>query len=602
MLKKIVFFHTRSEAIRVFGRAVPAITAIVQIVFDKEASDAINYLKENGAELRFVQGLDHIKDFEIEYSSLIGRINAERAYDKFWWALNLTNKNPITTPLCSKVYYAVLISRLINSFNAEWLVVIDSDREVFCQVERLGADVDIIYAGARSGLKDLTRKISLFSIFYRALLAIAQKIIATLYAPPGKIEKEKERVVIMSLLYGPAFKEGRYQDIYFGSFVEYLKKSGKDILSLVWVFESYPGMLKKARLIGKEYHIYAREYFISTKEIVSALFMSLRKYFTPLEPIGPCMIKDVDVSYLVQHYVRREYTSSRFFGNLLSYFAAKGLSRSVRIERFYYPFENRAFEKMMVLALREYAPSTRIIGYQHASLSSRHTNFFLTKEEAAATPLPDVLLTMGGVTKDILKNRGNFPEKILRSGCALRQSGFSGRLKNKPVKITRLFIALATGIDEYVKALSFLSEALGERPPYEIWIRPHPVFSLDEAIMMAGKPAFAFMKADKQSLEDCFAWADVVLYVHSTISLEAMARGIPVINIGIDEPLDPDPLFDFDDFKWRAGSPGDLLGIIDGISQLDENEFLARQKAGEAYVNRYMKPVTDECLKNFLEC
>ena len=76
---------------------------------------------------------------------------------------------------------------------------------------------------------------------------------------------------------------------------------------------------------------------------------------------------------------------------------------------------------MSILALRKNSPATKIIAYQHASISLRHTNFFLAKEESRFTPMPDVIITMGEVTRDILKNKGNFPEHLLRVGCALRQ-------------------------------------------------------------------------------------------------------------------------------------------------------------------------------------
>lgn len=47
----------------------------------------------------------------------------------------------------------------------------------------------------------------------------------------------------------------------------------------------------------------------------------------------------------------------------------------------------------------------------------------------------------------------------------------------------------------------------------------------------------------RNALADNLAWCDVVVYVSSTVALEALGRGRPVINLVISDPVDPDPAF-----------------------------------------------------------
>jgi len=61
-----------------------------------------------------------------------------------------------------------------------------------------------------------------------------------------------------------------------------------------------------------------------------------------------------------------------------------------------------------------------------------------------------------------------------------------------------------------------------------------------------------------------------------------------------------DPLFDFHDFKWRVGAPGELAGVIEKIYALSDEDFYRGQKKGFEFVSKYFYPVTAENLKTFL--
>jgi len=314
------------------------------------------------------------------------------------------------------------------------------------------------------------------------------------------------------------------------------------------------------------------------------------------------MLEGIDMTFLVKTYIRKEYTSTRFFSNLLMHYAVRDIARRFSIDRWYYPFENRSFEKMMLTALERYSPATRSIGYQHASVSLRHTNFILAEGESVITPLPKHILTMGVPTKNILAQTGGFPEKLLSVGGALRQRPYLGTLKSKPAAVKNVLVALATNIEEYVKVLQFLSEAWKKSLPYTLWIRPHPVFSLEEALAIHGPMPAPFYKADKEPLEKCFEWADAVWYVHSTLSLEAMQRGIPVFCIGVDDIVNPDPLFAFEAFRWYLNRPGEVAGVIGSVDKMDSNEYAQRQEKGARYAQEYLCPADAERLKTFLTC
>jgi len=601
MKRNIIFSNNKNKLDKILKNIHISELYIIRIKYDKHSQEIIDYLKNKRIRTEFIKGDNFIKDYEKIYSGFIGELNIKNN-NLSWWALNLTNKNPITTYLCDRVYYAILINKIISEDKFRDILIIDNDNDLYNQIKLnfiKNRNIIIFNAIKNFNFKKVIKDILPIAIIYIFLITILEKIVSLIYLK--KIKIDKPFLVIMSLLYKPSFKNNRYQDVYFGKFIDYLITKRSNFISFMWVFDSYTDMLKKAKIFAKKYNIYPKEYFICFRSICACLLISLIKFFTQFEPKYISKLCDTDISYLLNKYIRYEYNSTRFFNNLLMFYSVRDICiKWISIKNFYYPFENRSFEKMIILALRRFSPKTKIIGYQHASLSLRHTNFLLTKEEAKITPLPDIIITMGEITKEIMESIGNFPKEILRVGCALRQSVYKGTLKNKPKKIINVFVALATGIEEYVKVLNFLNLAFMNNNIYNLWIRPHPVFSLEEAINLLGDFNLKFHKADKETLEECFTFSDIVLYVHSTLSLEALLRGIPLINIDIGEPINPDPLFNFEDFKWKVDKPENLIPTMQYIDSLNEASFRLGQEKGRIFAQRYIYEVTKERLEDFI--
>ena len=102
-------------------------------------------------------------------------------------------------------------------------------------------------------------------------------------------------------------------------------------------------------------------------------------------------------------------------------------------------------------------------------------------------------------------------------------------------------------------------------------------------------------------LEDALEWADVVLYVSSTVGLEAVSRGIPAIYLDLGTFLDTDPMFGWNEMKWSVQDPSELAATIESIGAIPADEFISRQKKGQEYAVAYLQPVTDETMRPFLE-
>jgi len=605
-MKTVIFSNSTGKLNKVLSNKTGGKIYYLVLSHSLEISKLIEFMENDNSRFVLVEDFKMQRklsgDFQTKFINFVAGLNKVN-HSLFWWCLNFTNKNPMTTQFCNRVYQILTIIDLVENNDFNEILVVTEDRHLLRQSRIYAKDKQIRIINALSTRLDLKSIIKGFSPL-AVIFAFLRSLVFAIHAKSCcslKFDAAKKYAVVLSMLSQQYFtKRGQYRDPYFGEFVYFLKKKNIDFLSILIVIDPhYRRLLKKACSQESGIPVVTAEYFLKIPDLIRCLYHSLIKYCSAVRVRGRMDIEGIDLSYLVKVSIRNDYISSYFYDNLKIYYAIKALSKMAGIDRFFYPFENRSFEKIIITSLRRYSPGTRIAGYQHASLSLRHTNFLLGEEEYKITPLPDIVKTFGDITREFMENTGNFPEDLLQTGCALRQGVFEGGLKKKKARISNILIALATDLEEYIKVLNFLNKAAAEMNAYRIWIRPHPVFSLEDAIKITGKINFKFYKADQETLEECYTWADLVLYVHSTLSIEAILRGIPIFNIMVPNPLDPDPLFNFSDFRWRIEKPEDLLPMIHYIDGMKDSDFLLRQRQGRDYAKRYILEPNENRLEEF---
>ena len=91
-----------------------------------------------------------------------------------------------------------------------------------------------------------------------------------------------------------------------------------------------------------------------------------------------------------------------------------------------------------------------------------------------------------------------------------------------------------------------------------------------------------------------------MLYASSTVGIEALKFGKPVIYADFGDFLNSDPLFNFNAFKWTCKTQQNLCDIINEISALDQTTYQEKQKQGCLYAEDYFHPATNASMKVFL--
>ncbi len=547
------------------------------------------------------------RGYQSKYAEFIAELNDVNRSTQ-WWALNLTGKSTLSSDLCKQIFDFLVIKDLIKMGFSEDLLVISDDNLLAHQVF-----LWLNYPGIRV-IKVIKSKISFAQLLMEftpaAVIAVFLRTlfnkIYSGFLVSFKPSPNKKYWVIKTLISSQAFSvNGTYRDVYFGGFADYLKKDGRDCLVIANIAKPYCANLKKAQVLAETdgLDIVPVEYFLSYLGILKCLLVSVSRYFFVFRLKNRVLLEGVDQAYLVNRAIRRDLISARFFSNLLIYFAAVSLSKQVNVERLYYPFENRSWEKMIILAFRKYFSGASLIGYQHTPFTAKHTELCLGKSEKGFIPLPNKIITGGELARAWMERTGNFPGQILRTGCALRQEpGLEVQLRSRNgKKIRNILLILSSSQQDYFKTLVFIKEALDRDRFYVVHVRAHPEIPFDKALIARAQGEGLFEVVDA-ALNAELSWADLVIYSSpTTVAWQAVSSGIPVIYIDVNKFLDSDTLFNLSSLKWRVDEPVGLIPAIRTIDAIKEEDFIRLQKEAMGYAKEYFRRVLAEGLKVFTE-
>ena len=547
------------------------------------------------------------EEFRRRYVDFIGHLNQRNA-SLGWWGLAPTTKNPTMTNLCWDMAAFLLIVDLVREGYKNLLVVVDS-RHLAAQVEDWARQQSITSVSLfrRSGtLRRLLKLYTPVPVVKAFVIAIYAWLWVSKYSPQ---KKGAGHVVVTSLIYPSSFQDeesGGYRDVYFGPLIEYLEHSEREAVIVGLIrgpFRSQAAQLKKLRT---RIPVVPLEAFLTLSDYLWCSVYALWRSATGNRLKGELQIGDVDVSTLVRETFREEIRSGDLFVCLRFYRAAFRLAERLNVDRFIYPYENRVWEKMLLLGLRKAAPQARLIGYQHTAITSGHLHFLLGEGEPEATPLPDVLLTTGEFVKDWLEIEGGYPPATIRTACALRHKAPLLTEVNSKGKYKSGNILVALGhhlYEDYASVLSQLGSALAIAGRRCLVIRPHPTNPVSrqkalEAMKLSGDNSYTMSSG---SLSEEIDKANAVVYVSSTVGLEAAYAGVPTICVDQGRALDTDTTLGWDRFKWRAESPQSLADALHQIDDLSQDKFEALSKEAREYASSYLSPVTDEGIRCFLE-
>jgi len=535
-----------------------------------------------------------------EYVDLVAGIGAEQD-SRLWWATDIASKNRFASripDLLSKFFITIEASRTNGDLivlDPPWQII-DSLIDFFKNTNRPFRVIGYESVKWRDIMFSRTKRIA--SVLKTAAAYIKKIIAVGRACPLSYPEGEGPLYVIKSFIYDHSFSEGgsRYRDAFFGSLPGYLKgKKGLAIFADI-LGDYEKGLYNISKC--KEFYIIPVEKMLSIKDVIATSFEALFSRFKIRN--DHCLFGEYDISSIFRNEIARTFNGLAFY-QMFHYRAVRNLLKIAKVETFLLTYENNPWEKMCIQSLRDFSPDTKIIGYAHTVIPQACANMFTSPLESTTAPRPDLILTVGQVPKEIIERYGVSENGRIKASCGLRFE-YLFKLPVFERKLNGNIAVMLEGIPEVCKMVDYVLGELGNTR-FQVRIRTHPVLPWDQ-IARDVTQSWASLKnigfSESKSIKDDVEWADIVVYWGTTVALEALSMGTPVIHFDTGSVFSYDPLFECNHLKWNTSRGQSLSEVIEKVYSLDEESFKTEQQKAKEYLNRYFYPIDDQALGKFL--
>jgi len=558
-------------------------------------------------EIRLEEIDDDERSFsEKEYVKNIAELGAE--YNSVeWWANDVSEKNEYTPHHYKNLLlYFRLIKTLRKYIDSDAEILVACNREIFQQLYFYCRRNNIPVKSVDSRFILMIKKAcGRLVVFLRIIKLLLRTLYRKIYADclwGGKFSGIPEGggayYVIRTWLDGRfLINDQPAAYAYFGNLPEYVADSGHSVLVLAGIVDNFRKIVNKVKDAG-DFPVVPEEFFLRYTDFLTLLTCL---HFRNIKLMKDVFFNTLNVTVLYENAISNGYRSPYYLRNILAYLIAKGFARAVRFNAYIHTFENYAWEKTMVLGLKEGACSGEVLGFQHAYVSRSSFKYFPGMAERDILPIPDRIVTMGRVTKDIMERYGSYPAGILRTGCALRQEYMGSLTPFKRRRFNKILVPLNMIKDESASIMTFLFEAGLPEMDIRVIIRCHPGAPFDtfkDRLHFAVPQNFVIShnKSVAQDLED----TDMVIYTWTTVAVEAIKSGLPAIYLDILSPMYVDPLFECTALKKAIKKPGELLPAINGFYEMQDEAFYREQLLAQDYLKDYFYPVNKHNMASFL--
>jgi len=334
------------------------------------------------------------------------------------------------------------------------------------------------------------------------------------------------------------------------------------------------------RLSGYDQRIYCIEEFLSLTDILRSL---IHVHEIGLDEIP--RFRDLEVSDIIVSELKQDRLNTRAEQSFLNYCSSKRICNKWALSTFIYSFENQMWEKMFCLGFRKYSPQTFITGYAHSVVIPMDTVYTLSRHEKHRIPLPDQIVVNGRKARDVLVDSG-FDKNCIHIGGAVRYADTEGpgekETDHTAEDVHTILVTPTSGIQETVELVDKVRMALGGDESMRVLIKPHPIIPYHQLISaLHGLPSN--MQIDTRPVQELLAVSDLLVYTETTVSIEALARGIPVLHISSDVRIDMNPLEGYECVP-SVSRPEDIRGTAEMlIRTAHDHQDMYRKIASEFF-------------------
>jgi len=407
---------------------------------------------------------------------------------------------------------------------------------------------------------------NLKNFLYTFCSCFYKKLFSPKYKANG-LEIDRQTLIV-SLFYKDCFKSGKYRDHFFGNLHNTIRQNGNFARYLCGPLGSFREAVKKVKNCS-EVSISVPYSIIPWGELIVLML----KIFMRRIRFDRSNFCGMDFSRLIAWNSRRFEYSFNLDAEIY-YTAVRNLCKREQFDRLIQLYEGNVFERACIQAFRKYS-SGQIVGYSHAVIFPLNLKIRLTDSEREVRPEPGVLVSTGPEGKRLMAKIGKRESTRIYPACSLRYIPVSNTKKADQGARSNILVAL-DGVRGSVGVLDWLFENAESLKDYSLKLRAHPnvpIKRLLDQCLCDIPDNFSRSDGDlKSDIESSFC----VMYRQTSVGIQALMNGVPVIHLDVDAPLPCDPMMDLKAGKWVARTPGELLAALEEIHSLTEGSLQRR--------------------------
>jgi hypothetical protein len=536
-----------------------------------------------------------------EYIDYIGRLGSSER-NRYWWLTSISEKNPFISNIFLYSCYLNVIADLYLKKTYQNLVVICESPALMTAIDnflRDKQDIQVYY----HPYPDFTKTIKNRIIWMKstAIFVLRWTIRCILAHIFGLIRDNKrnenreqgKKIIIHSWVDNRSFRTpGQYEDVFFGRLGSDLKKVHSGVYYLIDVLPTcfFPVALSKLFGTGEDFIL--MEEFINPLDVVLSVH-SVSRHFPDLKEIPRFM--NLDITPIIHEELEKDRINLRTFQTNLFYIVGREIAKKYEVQSFIYSFENLMWEKMFCLSFRKFSPSTKIIGYAHSTISKMEIFYSVSAYERDFIPLPDTVVVNGLRAQEALINSGFDRHRIVIGGAYRYHSlEIDSTLNPKNKGIKNILIIPTDDFNSTLELVTKTMEAFGNKKEIKCIIKLHPTLPRRKISAYLSRIPDNFVISEN-SINQLLSCVDLVVYTGSTVAIEAIAQGIPILHVRSDLTIDRD-IFSESDHIVSVSRPGEIyqafLTILEG--------GIESHKKGQEIVQEFFAPVDESTIQVFL--
>lgn len=419
-------------------------------------------------------------------------------------------------------------------------------------------------------------------------LICSRSIWKKLLVLPVKRSVRDGAFLIVTIYYRQALKTKKYKDMFFGRLHDEIARDGRDTFYLGDDIDAFKR--EDAALLGKEDHPVSIYSLLSWRDIFVGIWMVL----TRAHRFNNVVFCGVEMSRLLSWHTRQfryNFTlTAEYF-----YRAVRRACQRYHFSKMLYAYEGNAYERAAVQAFRK-ETSAPIDAYSHAVLYPLNLKLRASPFEGELALEPDRYLVCSDYACSVLNLLRNVKTAMIPA-CSLRSIPQLTDIKKRDgAKI----LVVLDGFWSTAVMLDWLYQNADVFEGRQVIIRPHPNVGWVRLLSQCPNYRAGLFRVSQQLLKDDFENAFCVLYRQTSVGIQALMHGIPIIHLKVDQPLSGDPLDGIDSGKMVVTDAIELSKALSLVSAV-RKEIQAVKCDVRSFAAKYFTSPAPELLRFFIE-